>query len=126
MDIEHFGTKLADFIVRLEREMNEEIVKRYPILQENALTAGRRGYEEVQGQRGRRFMKIVAYNGTQTMVKYFVERSTGIIFGAKSFKVYNPNHEYGTLDTLDQYEWGGYYAMRKDGKTTLVPAGERK
>jgi hypothetical protein len=38
-------------------------------------------------------------------VKYFVDRSTWVIYGAKSHFQHNPRREYGTLLTIDQYQW---------------------
>jgi hypothetical protein len=45
--------------------------------------------------------------------KYMVEMSTGRIFGIKAYGVVHVGHYYGTLDTTDQYHWGGYTAVRK-------------
>lgn len=122
-----FYALLDVFVQRLEKEMNEDIDKRFPGSNGREILRGRRGYHEIGYDDGNRFARIVNHaNNGQTFVKYFVEKNTGIIFGAKSFKIYNPNHEYGTLTTLDEYDWGGYYAARKDGKPTLVPKALRR
>lgn len=118
--------KLAAFVALLEKEQNDRVAKQHPILQENALKDGRRGYEEVGIDEGGRFWKVYNYNGSQRSVKYFVERNTGIIFGASSWKKYNPVHEYGTLDTINEWDWSNYYAVNKNGKKSIVPKAERK
>jgi hypothetical protein len=38
-------------------------------------------------------------------VKYFVDRTTWVIYGAKSHFQHNPRREYGTLLTINQYQW---------------------
>lgn len=50
---------------------------------------------------GRRFDRVVVVGGRM----YFVDKHTWIIYGAKSDFQYNPRREYGTLHTMNQYEW---------------------
>jgi hypothetical protein len=50
---------------------------------------------------GRRFDRIV----TNGAVKYFVDRHSWEIFGAKSSFQYNPRRQYGKLDTVAQFDW---------------------
>ena len=45
--------------------------------------------------------------------KYMVEIATGQIFEIKSYGVVHRGHTYGTLDTIDQWDWSGYTATRK-------------
>lgn len=45
--------------------------------------------------------------------KYMVENETGIVYGIKGYGVIHRGHSYGTLDTVDQYFWGGYIATKK-------------
>ena len=52
-------------------------------------------------EKGRRFDRIL-FHGT---TKFFVEKNTRKIFGAKSDFQFNPRREYGTLDTIDQMDW---------------------
>ena len=44
--------------------------------------------------------------------KYMVELDTGNIFGIKGYGVIHRGHSYGTLDTIDQYDWRGYVARK--------------
>ena len=120
-----FYAKLDVFIQRLQDERNADVAKRHPSLDESAKKEGRPGYHIMGYDEGGRFVRVWAESG-QKFVCYFVEKDTGVIFGSKGWKAYNPNHEYGTLDTLDEYEWSGYYATRKDGGKTLVPKANRR
>lgn len=40
--------------------------------------------------------------------RYFVQVSDGTIFASSSWKKPNFNRSFGTLDTIDQFYWGGY------------------
>ena len=44
---------------------------------------------------------------------YMVDLATGEIFGIKGYGVIHRGHPYGTLDTLDAYDWSGYRAVRR-------------
>lgn len=59
------------------------------------------GVKTVENKPGRRFDRV-AVNGT---VKYFVDRHTWEIFGAKSSFQYNPRRQFGKLDTVSQFDW---------------------
>jgi len=45
--------------------------------------------------------------------KYMIDRE-GNIFGIKAYGVIHRGHQFGTLDTINQYNWGGYQAYKKD------------
>jgi hypothetical protein len=45
--------------------------------------------------------------------RYMVVNETGEIFGIKAYGVIHRGHFYGTLDTVDDYFWGGYRGIRK-------------
>jgi hypothetical protein len=47
-----------------------------------------------------------------TAGKYMVELDTGRIFGIKGYGVIHRGHSYGTLDTTNEWNWGGYVAIR--------------
>lgn len=50
---------------------------------------------------GRKFDRISIDDYTE----YFVDKHTSIIYGAKSPLQYNPRRSYGTLDTVEQFDW---------------------
>ena len=43
--------------------------------------------------------------------KYMVDEE-GNIFGIKAYGVIHRGHYFGTLDTINQYDWGGYRAYK--------------
>jgi hypothetical protein len=43
--------------------------------------------------------------------KYMVVNATGEIFGIKAYGVIHRGHRYGTLDTIDAWDWSGYTAV---------------
>ncbi len=55
---------------------------------------------------GRKFAKVdVGSSG-----KYMVDNETGEIFGIKAYGQVHKGHRYGTLDTIENFWWGGYGA----------------
>jgi len=45
--------------------------------------------------------------------RYMVVLETGEIFGVKAYGVIHRGHSYGTLDTITDYDWSDYRAVRK-------------
>lgn len=45
--------------------------------------------------------------------KYMIELATGKIFGIKGYGVIHRGHQYGTLDTVNNWNWSGYTAVPK-------------
>jgi hypothetical protein len=58
-------------------------------------------HKMVQRIEGRRFDRIKC----DDTVRFFIDRHTWEIFGAKSSFQYNPRRVYGTLDVVSQYDW---------------------
>lgn len=57
---------------------------------------------------GRKFIKVdVGSSG-----KYMVDAQTEEIFGIKGYGVVHRGHRFGTLDTIEDFNWGGYRAVR--------------
>lgn len=118
----NFEQKLIAFMSLLEIERNSVVGE---TLNNLGKQEGRRGYNQIGcDSSGHRFVRVYSDTG-QKAVCYFVEKATGIIFGAKGWKAYNPVHQYGTLDTTSEWNWSGYYAKSKTGKNSLVPKTER-
>lgn len=59
--------------------------------------------KSVQRLEGRRFDRVKC----DETVKYFIDRNSWEIFGAKSSFQYNPRRTFGTLDVVSQYDWSG-------------------
>jgi len=49
--------------------------------------------------------------------RYMIDRE-GNIYGIKAYGVIHKGHSYGTLDTINQYYWGGYTAIKITAKIT--------
>jgi len=124
---EEFYRLLSNFLELIERENTERMdATGLGSLNTRAREEGRRCYDEHGYDEGSRFIRVWSYNGTQRMVRYFVEKDTGIIFGNRGWKAYNPVRVYGDLTTMEEWEWGAYYAVSKTGKSTLVPKADRR
>ena len=136
LDVEDaLAAKIERFREMVETQMNEVTAQRHTILHDHAVKAGRRGYTHVVVDGGkRRFVKVWAHTNTDgrhrdsICIKYFVEVETEKIYGARSIAAYNPARCYGTLDTIDEWFWGEYYASHRtnmDRNVSLVPIAER-
>lgn len=60
-----------------------------------------KSHKSVERREGRRFDRFECDNE----VRFFVDRNSWEIFGAKSSFQYNPRRTYGTLDSVTQYDW---------------------
>ena len=127
--------KLDAFLELLQKEHNERIKTQHSILHDEAIAVGAVGYQITGYDEGGRFWRVWLADSHDRIssdtpggryVKYFVERNTGVIFGAKSWDAYNPVREYGTLDTIEEWDWSNYYGESKTGKDTLVPKHLRR
>jgi hypothetical protein len=56
---------------------------------------------------GRVYSRITIEKGA----RYFVRVKDGAIFASKSFKTPTLARQYGTLDTIEQFDWSGYNAV---------------
>jgi hypothetical protein len=127
-----FKAKLDVFCALLEQERNEDLKQQSSILHTEAIKEGRRGYYHIGYDEGSRFVKVwdETYQGnvnySSKSVRYFIEKETGIVFGANGWKKYNPARVYGDLDTMHDWDWKGYYAESKKGLNTLVPKVMRR
>jgi hypothetical protein len=64
---------------------------------------------EVKSVYGPKYTKVdVGSSG-----KYMIVNDTGEIYGIKAYGVIHRGHYYGTLDTVNDYNWGGYTAVKR-------------
>lgn len=96
------------------------------LLVQDAKEKGRPTYKEMKAEELGKFYRVFEWNGTQRCARYFIEKETGIIYGTDSWKKPNFKRAYGTLDTINDWRWGAYYALSKTGKSTLVPKDQRR
>ena len=76
--------------------------------------------ETVQIETGRKFDKVYIqtyHQGKplQKIGRYMVDRNSWVIYGIKSWAQINERRTYGTLDTVDQYDWSPFYGVPKAG-----------
>jgi hypothetical protein len=80
---------------------------------------------------GRKYDRIFIqtyHNGqpNQKMARYFVNRNSWEILGIKSFHQVNERRVYGTLDTVDQYDWSPFYGVPMAGTEAEKLHNERE
>ena len=76
--------------------------------------------ETVEVETGRKFDKVYVqtyHQGKplQKLGRYMVDRNSWVIYGIKSWAQINERRTYGTLDTIDQYDWSSFYGTPKAG-----------
>lgn len=49
-----------------------------------------------------------------TSGRYMIELATGAIYGIKGYGVIHRGHYYGTLDTIADYDWSDYRAVKRE------------
>ena len=87
--------------------------------------------ETVQIETGRKFDKVYVqtfHQGKplQKLGRYMVDRNSWVIYGIKSWAQINERRTYGTLDTVDQYDWKPYYGQPKSGTEAEKLHNERE
>lgn len=68
-----------------------------------------------QVETGRKFDKVYVQTNVQKLGRYMIDRNSWVIYGIKSWAQINPRRTYGTLDTVDQYDWSAYVGTPKAG-----------
>jgi hypothetical protein len=103
----NYEEKLEHFRARFETHHNERLARLYPELDS----------ESIRVETGYKFDKVFVNrncggtpNTTQQIGRYMVESRTGDIYGIKSWTQVNKRRWYGTLETVDQYDWSDFYA----------------
>ena len=71
--------------------------------------------ETAEIETGRKFDKVYIKTKVQKLGRYMVDRNSWVIYGIKSWAQINERRTYGTLDTVDQYDWSHFYGVPKAG-----------
>lgn len=95
----NYESKLERFRLLFEEHSNDRRKRIYPDLKPN----------EIHVEFGYRFDKVFVFDG-QKSGRYMVESRTGKIWGIKSWTQVNYRRLFGTLDTVNQYDWSEYNA----------------
>jgi len=111
-----YDKKLENFRSTFERHSNDRRSRLYPNLPPEAI-----GVEQ-----GYKFDKVFVNTGDQRMGRYMVESRTGAIYGIKSWTQVNKRRQYGTLDTVDQYDWSDFYARPLPGSQAEIDFVKRE
>jgi len=82
--------------------------------------------ETVQIETGRKFDKVYVQTSVQKLGRYMVDRNSWVIYGIKSWAQINERRTYGTLDTVDQYDWSSHYGIPKPGTDAEKLHNERE
>lgn len=61
---------------------------------------------------GRKYANVDVGDLCNMSGRYMVDLATGEIFGIKAYGVIHRGHRYGTLDTVEAWNWEGYTAGR--------------
>jgi hypothetical protein len=95
-------TKLAAFAALLEQDQLRGLISRQCDCECN------RDNCKVKTVDGKKYVKV----DVGTSGKYMVEKNTQAIFGIKAYGVIHRGHQYGTLDTITEWDWSEYQARR--------------
>jgi len=91
--------KLEALRVLIDKEYNARLLQGYVNSKPEPITV----------KPGSKYIKIdVGRSG-----KYIVEVSTGIIYGIKAYGVIHRGYRFGNLDTINDWDWSGYRALKK-------------
>ena len=92
--------KLEAFRAIVEAHTKARFLAEYP---EHTLTVHANSWP-CKVKMGRKYANVdVGQSG-----KYMVVLDTGEIFGIKAYGVIHRGHYYGTLDTINEWDWSGY------------------
>ena len=94
---------VQDFADRLDSEQRSRYAREYPNIDLND------GRYRAAVHVGPKYTRV----DFDQSGKYMVVNATGEIFGIKGYGVIHRGHQYGTLDTLDAWDWSGYVAVPK-------------
>ena len=84
-----------------------------------AFQAADRGFQDfgetAEIESGRKFDKVYIKTSVQNIGRYMVDRNSWVIYGIKSWAQINERRTFGTLDTVDQYDWSPFQGVPKPG-----------
>jgi hypothetical protein len=105
----------------IQVETLAQLIKEYGERNEKSGTPTREVHMQawpVKVVEGRKYINVdVAGSG-----KYMVTKDSGDIFGIKGYGVIHTGHHFGTLDTLGEWYWGSYRALKLTQPKVHTPA----
>lgn len=106
MDIKN---KIVLFAALVEAEQEQRL------LADGMTVTVRDGNHKTTIHEGKKYARVDIGNSG----RYMIEMSTGNIFGTKGYGVPHKGHFYGTVDTINEYNWGAYYPVKKQAPTPM-------
>jgi hypothetical protein len=95
---------IQPFAELLEREQTE----RLRLDGMTALLAVQPDYAQVNIKIGKKYACVDVGANSHRSGRYMVDLETGEIFGIKGYGVIHRGHRFGTLETINEWSWGGY------------------
>lgn len=68
----------------------------------------------VQVKSGPKYTKVDIGPAHNMSGKFMIQNDTGEIFGIKGYGQVHKGHRYGTLETVEQWDWSDYTPVRKE------------
>lgn len=99
-----YEEKIETLRAKIETQYRAEFQRKYRNL---AGTDYETRETSVKATYGKKYVRL----DVGTSGKYMVDPE-GNIWGIKGYGVVHHGHWYGTLDTIDQYDWSGYRAVK--------------
>lgn len=99
--------KLKSFAALLGQQQLERFTADYPELAKQSAHVDQ--HVTVKVRPGAKYTRV----DVGTSGKYMVVNDTGEIFGIKAYGVIHRGHQYGTLDTISDWDWSGYTAIKR-------------
>ena len=96
-----FEDKLQALADKIFEQTKATMSRRYPDYPDVDKSA------KVTVKKGKKYTKLDVGNSG----KYMVENTSGVVYGIKGYGVVHKGHCYGSLDTIDEYFWGGFVAF---------------
>lgn len=99
-----FQDKLSDFCDMVQGDTLNRYLRQLPNLDAPMVLADKPGQKFVRVY----FQDMWDGKPSQKSSRYFVRVSDGAIFACEGWKTPNLNRQFGTLDTVEQFDWSGY------------------
>lgn len=98
---------LEKFVNRFQEQHNERLARLFPDSEPM----------KVRTEKGYKFVKVFLVNAEELRDegRYMVDRRTGDIYGVKSWTQVNFRRWFGTLETVEEYDWSEYHARPLPG-----------
>lgn len=98
---------VEEFAALVQQEQRDRVRRDYP-------TSDQWQHEVAVVKPGRVYTKVDVGPEHNMSGRYMIENATGRIYGIKGYGVVHKGHYYGTLETATNWNWGRYYARKRE------------